>query len=115
MKIPAGTTAYIGAPANPIPTDVSDAIGSALGKIPDVLEAHLPMVYVQGHIDPPAQVLVIVVEENRPSPASQVMEALRTVLPTNAFLDITEVYLDDPQLPIIRETDTRLNLNRKLK
>ena len=64
MKIPAGTNVYIGPPAKPIPKQLSDAIGTELGKIPDILEAHLPMVYIKGQIDPPAQVLVIVLEEN---------------------------------------------------
>ena len=43
MKIPAGTTAYIGPPAKPIPKQISDGIGSGLGKFPEILEAHLPM------------------------------------------------------------------------
>jgi len=65
MKIPAGTTYYIGSPAKPIPKQISDAIGTALGKIPEIVEAHLPMVYIKGQIDPTAQVLVVVLEENR--------------------------------------------------
>jgi hypothetical protein len=52
MKIPVGATAYIGPPAKPIPKEISDAIGAGLGKIPEILEAHLPMVYIKGHIDP---------------------------------------------------------------
>lgn len=56
MKIPAGATAFIGFPANAIPKQISDAIGAALGKVPDILEAHLPNVYIKGYIDPPAQV-----------------------------------------------------------
>jgi hypothetical protein len=81
MKIPVGTTAYIGPPANPIPKQISDAIGTALGKIPEILEAHLPMVYIKGQIDPPTHVLVVVLEENRPSPQAKITEVLRAVLP----------------------------------
>jgi hypothetical protein len=33
MKIPGGTTVYIGPPAKPIPKQMSDAIGTALGRI----------------------------------------------------------------------------------
>ena len=65
MKIPAGTTYYIEPPAKLIPKQISDAIGTALGKIPEIVEAHLPMVYIKGQIEPPAQVLVVVLEENR--------------------------------------------------
>lgn len=40
MKIPAGTTAYIGPPAQPGPKQVSEAIGAALGEIPEIVGAH---------------------------------------------------------------------------
>jgi hypothetical protein len=54
MKIPAGTIGYIGAPAKPIRKEISDAIGSELGQIPEILEVHLPQVYIKGLIDPPS-------------------------------------------------------------
>jgi hypothetical protein len=85
MKIPAGTTAYIGPPAKPIPKQISDAIGLELGKIPGILEAHLPMVYIKGMIDPPAQILAVVLEENKPSPQAKIREVLRAILPTNSL------------------------------
>jgi hypothetical protein len=52
------TTAYIGPPAKPIPKQISEAIGTELGKIPEILEVHLPLVYIKGLIDPPAQIPV---------------------------------------------------------
>jgi len=44
MKNRPGTKIYIGPPAKPIPKQVSDAIGTALGGIAEIGEAHLPMV-----------------------------------------------------------------------
>jgi len=114
MKIPVGATAYIGPPAKPIPKEISGAIGAALGKIPEILEAHLPMVYIKGHIDPPAQVLVIVLEENSTSTDAKIVEVLSATLPSNSYLDFTESRPDDPNLATIRATRTQLNLNRKL-
>jgi hypothetical protein len=114
MKIPGGTTAYIGPPAKPIPKQVSDAIGTALGKIPEILEAHLPMVYIEGIIDPPAQVLVVLVEENRPSPQAKITEAIRAVWPPDSHMDIIESQPSDATLPTIRATGTQLNLDRPL-
>jgi hypothetical protein len=114
MKIPGGTTIYIGPPAKPIPKQISDAIGAALGKIVEIGEAHLPMVYIKGYIDPPAQVLVVVLVENAPSPHAKITEALRAVLPINVHMDITELDPGDTNLPTIRATGTQLNLNRKL-
>jgi len=72
------------------------------------------MVYIEGHIDPPAQVLVIVLEENSTGTHAKIEEVLRATLPTNVYLDSTESRPDDPNLPTIRATGTQLNLNRKL-
>lgn len=114
MKIPAGTSVCIGRPAKPIARQVSDAIGTGLGKIPEVLEAHLPMVYIKGIIDPPAQVLFVVVDENGTSPQGKIVEVVREVVPTNSYIDIMELHSRDPQLPAIRRSGTQLSLNRKL-
>ncbi len=114
MKIPGGTPIYIGPPAKPISKPMSDAIGAALGKIVEIAEAHLPMVYVKGHIDPPAQVLVVVLDEHAHSPQGRVTETLRAVLPSDFRMDITELHPGDTNLPTIRATGTELNLNRKL-
>jgi hypothetical protein len=81
LKIPGGTPIYIGPPAKPIRKEVSDAIGTALGKIAEIGEAHLPMVYIKGHIDPPAQVLVVVLDENAPSAQARITDAVRAALP----------------------------------
>ena len=114
MKIPGGTAIYIGPPAKPIPKQVSDAIGLQLGKIAEIEEAHLPMVYIKGHIDPPAQVLVVVLDERAPSPQARIAETLGAVLPTDFHMDITELHPGDANLPTIRATGTKLNLNRTL-
>ena len=114
MKIPAGTKAYIRAPAQPIPKEISEAIGVGLGKIPEVLEAHLPMIYIEGLIDPPTQILMVVVEEKKPSPQAKILEVVRGVLPNGSYMDISELYPGDPQLTAIRASGTRLDLNRKL-
>jgi hypothetical protein len=114
MKIPAGTPVYIGPPAKPIPKQLSDAIGTALGEIGEIEEAHLPMFYIKGYIDPPAQILVVVLEENAPSPQARIAEALRSVLPTNSHMDIKELHPSDKSLPTIRATGTQLDLKRKV-
>jgi|SRR5215471_4692849 len=114
MKIPGGTPVYIGPPAKPIPKEISDAIGTALGKISEIEEAHLPMVYIKGHIDPPAQVLVVVLDEYAPSPQAKIAETLGAALPIDFHMEITELHPGDKNLPTIRATGTKLNLNRKL-
>jgi hypothetical protein len=66
------------------------------------------------YIGPPAQVLVIVLEENSTSTHAKIKEVLRATLPTNFYLDSTESRPGDPGLPNIRATGTQLNLNHKL-
>jgi hypothetical protein len=100
-------------PARPIPKQTSDAIGTGLGKIPEIVEAHLPMVYIEGHVDPSAQVLVVVLEGNRPSPQTRISEVLRGILPADSHMDVIESHPGDPALPTIRATGTQLDLNRK--
>lgn len=107
-------TVYIGPPAKPMSKELSDAIGTAVGKIAEIGEAHLPMVYIKGYVDPPAQVLVVVLDEDPPDPQAKITQALRAVLPTNSYVDIIELHPSDTNLPTIRATGTQLNLNRKL-
>ena len=112
MNIPSGATAYIGPPAKPMPKEISDAIGKALGAVSEIEEAHLPMVYIKGHIDPSAQILVVVVDEKIPSPQAKISEAIKATLPTNSYLDIMVLKPVDKMLPTIRATGTQLNLDR---
>lgn len=77
MKIPAGTTVYMGRSAKPIPKQTLDAITAGLSENPDILEAHLPMVYITGMIDPPSQILFVVVEEGKPSPQAKIQSDRR--------------------------------------
>jgi hypothetical protein len=115
MKIPADTTCYIVPPARPIAKQTFDAIGTALRTIPEIVEAHLPMIYIEGQIDPPAQVLVVVLEGNGSSPLARISEVLRGVLPTDSHMDVTESRPGDPNLPTIRATGTQFDLDRNRK
>ena len=114
MSLPAGTPIYIGPPAKPISKQLSERIGAALAGIFEIEEAHLPMVYVKGYIDPPAQILVVVLEENAPNLRGRITEAVRAVLPKNSHIDIMELHPGDRNLPTIKAAGTQLNLNRKL-
>jgi hypothetical protein len=113
MKLPTGTKVYIGPPARPMAPEVSSAIGTALGEIPEIREGHLPMVYIEGKIDPPAQILVVILEEGAASQQLKIKEILRAFLPTGSYLDVLEWRPNDPTLPTVRRTGTALDLNRK--
>jgi hypothetical protein len=114
MKIPTGAKVYIGPPAHPMAQEVSSAIGKALRRIPEILEGHLPMVYIEGKIDPPAQVLVVVLGEGVPSQRPKIAEILRSILPTGFYLDVFEWRPSEPTLPTVRKTGCGLDLARKV-
>ena len=82
----------MGPPAKPIPKEMSDAIGAALGRVTEILEAHLPMIYIKGQIDPPAQVLVVVLGENRANLQVKITEAVRGALPDDFRLNINAFF-----------------------
>jgi hypothetical protein len=113
MEIPAGTEVYIGPPAKPIPKQISDAIGAGLSQIPGIAEAHLPMVFAPGHIDPPAQVLVVVLKGNTGSAQARIADVLAAVLPENSHMDVMEKHSGDLLLHTIRLTGTQLSLSRE--
>jgi len=112
MKLAASTTMYSGPPARPLPADISAAIGAALGRLPEVREAHLPQVYAPGKIDPPAQVLVIVLDDGAPSLAPRVEQILREILPSNAHMDVMEWTAKNAALPTVRNSGCALDLKR---
>jgi hypothetical protein len=114
MKLPARTKLLIGPPAHPMARELSWVIGAALGDIPEICEAHLPMVYAKGLIDPPAQVLVVILEKGAVGQSPKIGEILRKTLPTGAHLDVLEWEPANPSLPTVRKTGCALDLNRKL-
>src|SRR5262249_1512372 len=64
----------------------------------------------QGIHRSPAQVLVVVLDENLPTQQPRITDAIKAVLPTDYHMDITELHPGDPNLPTIRATGTQLNL-----
>ncbi len=114
MTLPTGTQIFIGPLAKPISKEISDTIGLGLGQIPEILEAHLPMVYIKGRIDPPAQVLVVVIDQPSPDLSERIRDLLRNTLPANAYMGVMEWGLNNPMLPLAKKAGCQLNLERKL-
>jgi hypothetical protein len=112
MNNPSEPAMYIGPPAKPMPMEMSQAIGAAVGKFQEIEEAHLPMVYLKGRIDPPAQVLVLVMEKQTPGLLPRVMQSIQPVIPAGSHLDAFEFPTNHPMLTTIRSTRTQLDLRR---
>jgi hypothetical protein len=97
-----------------MPEELTSALGAAVGKFPEIDEAHLPMVFSKGHIDPPAQVLVLVMEKQVPGLMPKIMQAIQPVIPADRHLDAFEFPTAHPMLATIRMTGTALDLRRKI-
>lgn len=110
IEIPSGTKAFVGAPANPLPSGLRNAIRDQLAHCPGLLEAHLPQCYVPTLSETPAQVLVLVFDQRCPGENALgiLMQRLSTVLPAGVYLDIWPMAEDHDFLPLIRSTLCRL-------
>jgi hypothetical protein len=89
-EIGAGTHVLIAAPAEPMARAQQAAIADALAKVPGVVEAHLPQLFVAGAMEEPAQVLVVVTR--RGANVEQLMHeitcALAQLLTEDSRLDV---------------------------
>lgn len=85
----AGTRMFFGAPATPMPKNLSRAISQVVAEIPGIVEAHLPQCFIEGD-DEARQVLVIGVERRSEIPriAQELGDRLQLVLPPENFMDI---------------------------
>ncbi len=110
LTISQGTSVYLGRPAKTLPKETSEAIGQMVRDIPGIREAYLPQCYVKAVVDPPAQILVIVLDD----PADQtILDAVGTglerILPEGAHLDVWPLHLGHNLLPTLRETKMQLH------
>jgi hypothetical protein len=81
-EIPGGLTVHMGKPAKPLAHDLVDKIAGLVAGMPGVLQAWLPQCYIKGVIDPPAQVVILVVGERSLDPAIDA-ELGRRIRPSN--------------------------------
>ena len=79
----------MGAPAKPIEPEILAAISSLVDGTPEIIEAHLPQVFVRDAMQAPGQVLVIVtVERDVERALDKVGAGLGRILPSGRSLDV---------------------------
>ena len=88
-NVPAGTTLYFGAPAQPMHPSRAAAIAALVAHVPGILEAHLPQCLIEGD-SAPRQVLAIVVSSKAEIPriVDQLNAGLKPIVPGGHFIDI---------------------------
>lgn len=80
---------FFGAPANPMPETMAEAIGQVVAQVPGIREAYLPQCYIPGYLEV-RQVLVVGVRnaEEIPKIMDDLMGKIKLVLPAYQFVDI---------------------------
>src|SRR4051812_5695139 len=111
LTIPKETSVFLGRPAKPMPQPLSDAIGEMVRGIEGIREAYLPQCYVKDVVEPPAQILVLVlVDAADQSVLDAVGQGLSRVLPQGMHLDVWPLIDDHSLLDTVR--GTRMGIHR---
>jgi hypothetical protein len=110
LNIPIGTKVYFGAPAKPMPIEISEAIGHLACTSPEVIEAHLPQCYMPGMMEAPAQVLVLILSSkaNLESILRGITVRLPDILAPGMPLDILPLLADNQLVNNVRAAHCRL-------
>lgn len=84
-----GTKIRFGAPANPMPDVMVDAISQVVAQVPGILEAHLPQCFIEGDKEA-RQVLIVGVNKrsNIPVIMPTLMGKLQLVFAPGQFIDV---------------------------
>lgn len=106
LTIAAGSAILLGRPAKPMPQALSDAIGATVRGITGIREAYLPQCFVKSVVEPPAQVLVVVLDDaaDRQSVLDAVGQGLTHVLPQGQHLEVLPMSSSDGLLATVRGT-----------
>jgi len=111
LNIPSGSAVVLGAPAKPIPQALSDAIQKMVRSTEGIKEAYLPQCYVKNVVEPPAQVLVLVLHSaaDHQSVLDAVGQGLVRLLPEGMHLDVWPMSESSNLLPAVRGSRTHLH------
>ena len=112
ISVPRDTQVFLGAPAEPMDVNESAAIARAVEGIDSVSEAHLPQAFVEGVVDPPTQILVVVVEreDQIDTALAETDRAIKSILPADRHLDVLPLLPDNDLLPTVRGADCVIKL-----
>ena len=106
LTIPKGSAVVLGAPAKPMPQALSDSIGEMIRSITGIREAYLPQCYVKAIVEPPTQVLVLVLHDaaDQQSVFDAVEQGLVRILPNGMHLDVWPMSNRDNLISTVRGT-----------
>ncbi len=101
---------YIGAPATRLPRPFFETIIKIISQFGEITEAHLPQCYIQGFIEPSAQVLVIVLDpaDDPRLTVEALVSALEVVFPHPSFLRIWPMSEEHAALHAVRAAGCKI-------
>lgn len=111
LSIPKGSAVLLGRPAKPMPKALSDTIGEMIRGIAGIREAYLPQCYVEKLVEPPAQILVLVLDSttDHQKVLDAVGQGLSRVLPEGMHLDVWPMVGHESLLSTVRNTRTHIH------
>ena len=109
MRVSAGSEVFMGAPAEPMEPEIVAALSNLVDGIPEIIEAHLPQVFVRDAMQAPAQVLVIVtVDKDVQRAIDKVGARLGRILPSGRSMDVWPLNPTDKLLPMVQGVGCRV-------
>jgi SseB protein C-terminal domain len=80
---------FFGAPAQPMPEVMVDALGQVVAQVSGICEAYIPQTFIEGDSEA-RQVLVVGVErkDRIPEIMQELMEKMKLLLPPGVFMDV---------------------------
>ena len=109
IRVPAGSEVFLGAPSEPMEPEIVAAISRLVDGAPEIIEAHLPQVFVSDAMEAPAQVLVIVtVDRDVQRALGKVRAGLGRILGSGRSLDVWPLSPMDKLLPTVRGAGCRV-------
>lgn len=113
FRIPAGSRLRVGAPAEPLPIDVSGELARGLAAISPIIEAHLPLCQLLPGMHEPRMTLVVVFEEGTNQDASMplVIDLVKSIVPPSTDIDVWPLGSENTILNTIRHANCLLPLS----
>jgi hypothetical protein len=109
-EVPVGSRILVGAPRVPLDPHVATIVRQAIMKVKEICEAHVPQILIEGTMEKPAKVVVIVVEAEQALVESVrvLMENLAGQLSAREYLDILPVTASNPLVESVRRSNTQI-------
>ena len=109
IRVSAGAQVFMGAPAKPMEPEILAAISSLVADTSEIIEAHLPQVFVSDAMEAPGQVLVIVtVDKDVQRAIDKVGARLGRILPSGRGMDVWPLNPTDKLLPMVQGVGCRV-------